>query len=450
MKETSDLSSGDVATHLRRLSVPISIGYFFHTMYNVVDTYFAAYISTDAIAALSLSFPVFFGVMAFSIGLSSGTTALVSHAIGRKDAELAQILGAQSISFAGILSFILGLIGYLYAPFVFTILGASGEYLELCLEYANVLFFGAVFFLLAGVMNATLTSHGITTPYRNFLIGAFFINTVLDPWFMFGGYGIPEFGMRGISLATICTQALGCVYLAREIKKRAYLNNIQARDFIPRFEHFRSLASQGFPASANMLTVAAGIFITTYFVSVYGEEAVAAFGIAVRIEQIALLPAIGLNSAALAIIAQNFGAAQISRAKETWFSGNRYCLYICMPSSILLWLFDTELLRFFTAAPAVIEIGEQHLFVAAFSLLAYAVLWMSVYALQGLQRPGYGFFIGTLRQIIAPVLIFPLIVYQLQWSTLELWWAICGITWLSCLLTYWYTDRIFRILDEKP
>ncbi len=449
VKELSDLSTGDVALHLRRLAVPISIGYFFHTMYNVVDTYFAAYLSTDAIAALSLSFPVFFGVIAFSIGLSSGTTALVSHAIGKKEHHLAKTLAMQSIAFAILLSALLSVLGYLLAPRVFETLGATGSYLELCLEYTNTLFLGAVFFLLAGVINATLTSHGVTTPYRNFLIGSFFLNTILDPWFMFGGFGLPPLGMRGIAVATIGTQALGCAYMSREILSRGYLSKMSFSDAIPQRDHVIAIARQGFPASANMATVAAGIFIVTYFVSTFGEAAVAWFGIATRIEQIALLPAIGLNSAALAIIAQNFGAGKIARAKQAWHTGNRYCCYICIAGFFLLQLFATELLQFFTEAPSVVNVGEQHLFVASFSLLAYGLLWMSVYSLQGLQRPVYGFFIGSVRQIIAPLLILPVIIYHWQWSILGVWWAVCGITWASCILTLGYTNYVFRKLEAS-
>ena len=95
-----NLTNDPIPQLIKRLAVPASVGFFFNTMYNVVDTYFAALLSVDALAALSVSFPVFFILIAVSAGISQGATALVSNALGADDLEGARDMATQSVIFS--------------------------------------------------------------------------------------------------------------------------------------------------------------------------------------------------------------------------------------------------------------------------------------------------------------------------------------------------------------
>ncbi|MBW2513331.1 MAG: MATE family efflux transporter, partial [Deltaproteobacteria bacterium] len=143
---------------IAQLAIPASIGMFFNTMFNVVDTYFSGLISTEAIAALSLSFPVFFVILAIGFGVSTGTTALIANALGAGDENTAQLYAIQSVSFTILLSLVLTLMGLFTAPFLFGILGAKGSYLAISLSYIDIIFYGLVFFSLTFVLNAILTA----------------------------------------------------------------------------------------------------------------------------------------------------------------------------------------------------------------------------------------------------------------------------------------------------
>ena len=128
---------------MRRLAVPVGIGFFFNTMFNVVDTWYASRLSTQAVAAVSLSFPLFFLIIAVGSGISTGATALIGHALGAGRREEAERYAAQTISFALLHGILLTIFGWVATPFIFRLMGAEGEYLALAVAYMGAMFCGS-------------------------------------------------------------------------------------------------------------------------------------------------------------------------------------------------------------------------------------------------------------------------------------------------------------------
>ena len=119
MDKAHDLTVGYIPHLIRQLAIPTSIGFFFHTMYNVVDTYFGGLVSTEALAALGLSFPVFFIIIAISSGIGTGATALISNALGEGKKVEAREYAGQAISFGIIAGIVLTVVGLLISPTLF-------------------------------------------------------------------------------------------------------------------------------------------------------------------------------------------------------------------------------------------------------------------------------------------------------------------------------------------
>ena len=132
MPQPISLTTDPIPQLTWRIAVPMSVGMFFHTMFNVVDTLCAGWLGTEALAALSLSFPIFFVVLAIGSGLSQGTTALLAISLGAGDAAEARRVYAQSLTFAVIAGILLTIGGWLAAPWLFRHLGAEGQYLAGC------------------------------------------------------------------------------------------------------------------------------------------------------------------------------------------------------------------------------------------------------------------------------------------------------------------------------
>ena len=209
----TDLTQKPIPSLIRAIAIPASIGFFFNTMFNVVDTYYGGKLSTDALAAMSLSFPVFFIIIALGSGIATGTTALISNAIGEGSRNKASVYAAQAVSFTILFGIILTIVGRFISPILFKALGAEDQYLSLALSYMNVILLGAVFFLLIYTFNAVLNAQGDATTFRNYLITSFFLNIVLDPWFMYGGLGMPAMGLPGVAWATVLIQFFGVIYV---------------------------------------------------------------------------------------------------------------------------------------------------------------------------------------------------------------------------------------------
>ncbi|MBT8044359.1 MAG: MATE family efflux transporter, partial [Verrucomicrobiae bacterium] len=324
----TSLTEGSLPTHIRRIALPMSIGFFFNTMYNVVDSFYAGKISTEALAAMALSFPIFFIIIAVSEGIARGASALIANAIGAGDKAKESSLSGQVYSLGLACSIGVTITGMIVAEPLFRLLGADGDYLDLALGYIRPLFIGSIFFLLSSMSNSVLLAHGDSKTYGKVLVAGFFMNLILDPWFLYGGLGLPAMGISGIAWATITIQAIGGMYLLSVVIRRGYLKDHFAKNLIPRFRVYGEILRQGVPTSFNMMSIALGFFVTTYYLKFYGEVAVAAFGVGTRIEQIALLPAIGLSSAIISIVGQNNGAGKTDRVRE--------CIRLCTRYGLIL------------------------------------------------------------------------------------------------------------------
>ena len=376
--------------------------------------------------------------------------ALIANALGADDTTEAQLYAAQSISFSVIISLALMALGIFCAPFLFTVLGAQDTYLDISLAYINVIFLGIVFISLTYVMNAILSAQGDTKSFRNVLVIGFFLNLLLDPWFIYGGYGLPALGLAGVAWATILIQFIGSFFMAFRVTKTGLIGRGCGAMFIPRRTYFAEIARQGFPASLNTMSIAIGIFIITWFISKYGQAAVAAYGVATRVDQIALLPIMGLNTATLTLVGQNNGAGLYERCREVYHKALFYGICITTVSMLIVFFFPKAIMAIFSDDQAVVDIGGYYLRISAFIYWAYIILFVAVSALQGLKRPYYAIWIGLYRQIAAPTAVFYLLAAKLGLGLTGIWWGIFIVNWSAAVFTLLYVRAAMNAMFAAP
>ncbi len=446
---TNDLTSAPIPSLIREIAIPASIGAVFNTLYNIVDSWFAGFISTQALAALGLSFPVFFCILAMGMGIATGSTAILSNALGEGNRDEMQLFATQAMTFGVILSVLLTILGLWMSPYLFRLLGATDEYLAISLSYMNIIIIGTVFFLGSFVLNSILQAHGDTKPFRNFLILGFGLNFLFNPMFMFGWLGFPAMGIAGIAFATLVIQFIGLIYMIWKVSRLGLFCKECLRRIPPQKNAFLQISKQGFPASVNTMTVALGIFVITLFVKDFGEAAVAAYGVVQRIEQLMMLPLMGLGIATLTIVGQNNGAKKYERVKDAIRRTLTYGVSLMSIGAATMFIIPGPLMSFFTEDQSVISVGVVYLRIAAFVSWGYVILSTVVAALQGMKRPMFAVWIGVYRQIIGAFLIFFVVRGLLDLGIASIWWSILFLVWSSVAIALIYLKKtLSRIMKD--
>ena len=438
-----------------KMAVPVSIGFFFHTMFNVVDTYFASKINSVAVAAITITFPIFFMIIAISSGTRQGATALIANAEGDNNKVLAKKYLVQTVSFSIIAAGVIMMIGLFSAPYLFKLMHAKGDYFNFAIQYTNILLYGCLFIILDSTPTAGLNAVGDTKTYSRVFIIGFFVNLILDPLFIYGYGPIPSMGVKGIAYATIAAEFIATVYVFYRIKKMTeFFDNITIWDFFPKLQYQLDLLKQAFPASLNMFCVSAGFFVITFFASFFPSPdtsniSIASYGIAIRIEQIILLPAIGLNFACLSLTGQNFGAHKYHRIQEGYLICLKYGLILMLCGSLLLYFGGGYFMRIFTDDMQVIIIGKHYLQIAALFAPVIPVINISIALMQGVKKPNYTVVISLFKEVVGAVIIFWLICFYLNYKLEGLWVGILIVNYLSVIIFLFIVNHKMKSIGLK-
>ncbi|MGH1481533.1 MAG: MATE family efflux transporter [Geminicoccales bacterium] len=434
---------------IRQIAVPAGTGMLFQTLFNVVDTWFAGLISTQALAALAVSFPVFFLVIALMIGVGVGGSALIANAIGGDDRRQACRFFGQALLLALLAGGLVALYGQFAIEALFRFAGVQGEALDLAKIYLLPILICSSFFILNGVCNGLLSAQGDTRSFRNALIAGALLNIVFNQLFMFGLGPLPGFGILGIAIATILIQALQFAYLWFRCRRSPVGALFSARDILPDARTMLALLHQAVPVTAQMLATGIGLFAITFFMGRHGEAAIAAYGIALRIEQVAMLPMMGLNTAALSLVGQNFGAGKLPRVATIAWTVLCYGTLCMIIAAFLVWPFRAELMALFTDDAEVIALGSAYLGVAVLIFNAYALLIISSAILQGMKRPIFAMVIGLFRHVLGPLVVLWLLDPVLGFGLPGIYWGIFAVAWVGALTSVLYVRYRMQVINDQ-
>ena len=394
-----DLTTGPMALHFRTLAIPAAFGMLFTTLYNVVDVYYAGLLSTEAQAGLAIGYQAFFILMAVGFGLSSALSTLVSNAKGSGNAAEAQRYVVQGLAFGGVITASCMVIGWFLGPELIVLVSEPGAYRDAAMGYFYWLIFALPGFLLAYGGNGILQAHGDSRSMQRALMAAFIANIGLNPLFMFGLPGVwSGMGFNGIAAATIISQTGVMVYILVRIFQLEVMQSVQINAFQPNKDSFRKIFAQLLPAGSAMIIMFISGFVVQFALKTFGGHAVAAYGVALRIEQILLLPVLGMTGALLPIAGQNFGAQKYDRVREAL----KYCWGVGFAMTALatpiLFFGGTFVMALFSNDPDVIRAGSSYLRVDAFLFPIYMMLFSINSLLQAFKQAIWTLWISVYRQ----------------------------------------------------
>ena len=433
-----NILTDDVKILIRKLAIPASVGTLFQTLYNIVDTFFAGKISPEALSALAKSFPIYFILIASSIGITVAGTSLIGNSIGEKNQKKASTYFSQLIIFSLILTLFITYIGLTYSDNIFILMGSSDEVKNLGLDYTNIIFYGSFLFIVVVALNSLLHAEGDTKTYRNALIIAFLLNIFLNPILIFGFWFIPAFGMKGIGIATLIAQLVSLIIIFNKVLNSRLIKDLIINNFIPKIYYFKNIFFQSMPIIISICGYSVASAIVFKYAGLSGEYAAAGYGAGTRIEQVVLLPILGINTAIITIIAQNFGAKNILRIKQTYITAIKYAFIIMIISSLFVYLLAEIITGLFSNDLNVIEFGKLYLQISAFVLPAYPIFFLSNGFFMALKKSENALVANIFRNVIFPFLVFYTAIYYNSDFT-NFFWLWVFYNWIFSLSYLGYT-----------
>ncbi len=414
-----DLTKGNEAKLIFNFALPMVLGNLFQQLYNVIDSIIVGrFLGDQALAAVGASFPIFYTLIAFVIGIGSGATIVISQYFGAKKMhEVKQAITTIYI-FLVFASFVTMFVGIFYNEEIFRLLNVAEDVLPQSVEYFTIYMTGMIAFF--GFNGTTSILRGLgdsRTPLR-FLIFATITNIILDILFVV----VFKWGIKAVAFATVLSQFIAFGRAIYYLQKQQHIISFDLRKWVFSTKIFRQNIKIGLPTAFQQSFVALGIMALIRIVNNFDSDVLAAFTAAGRIDSLAALPALNLASALSAFVGQNLGANKIDRIKK----GVRASLFMAWSISFLVmviaYLFSDNLMRLFTESENVIMHGKNYLVIVS----SFYLIFSTMFILHGVLRGAGATLIPMFISLFSLWLIrIPLaVVFSKHFGVNGIWWAI--------------------------
>ncbi len=446
MNVKNNLTEGSILKSLIALSIPIIFANILQTAYQLTDTFWVGRLGTDAVAAVSISFPIIFLIISLGSGLAMAGTILVAQYKGKKDKKAIDHITSQTILMVVIISIILSAIGYFLSPFLIALTGAEAAIFSSAILYIKISFIGTIFVFTYMVFQSLMRGIGEVKTPMYIVLGTVLLNLILDPLFIFGYGFIPAFGVAGAAFATIGTQSLAAIIGIGLLLKGKLDIQLHINDLKPDWVLIKKMLKIGFPASMEQSTRALGMTAMTLLVISFGTLTVAAYGIGSRILSFIIIPAMGLSMATSTLVGQNIGAGKIERAEKITKLSALVGFVILTIGGVIMFWFAKQISAIFI--PGEIEtIRSSALFIKIMALtFGFIGVQMS---LNGLFRGSGNTMISMVLSIVSLwVLRFPLAYVLSKYTALEeigLWIAFPAANILAAIImVIWFLKGTWK------
>ena len=406
---------------LLSMAVPMMISMLVQALYNIVDSIFVSRICEDALTAVSMAFPWQNIVISIAVGFGVGINALLSRALGQKNAERVNQVAVNGLLLAGLsylLVLVAGLIGiraYIRTQKdIETIVNYGITYLNICILCSFGVFVEITFERFLQATGRTVYSM-ITQ-----LTGAI-TNIILDPILIFGLLGFPKLGIAGAAWATVIGQCVGAVVAVMLNRFKNPEVHLRLRHIRPNGRLMGEITAISIPSIIMSCISSLTCFVMNMILIAYSSTAVAVFGVYFKLQSFVFMPVFGLNNGMVPIIAYNYGAQKPERIHKTIRLGMVYAVAIMMVGLLVFQLIPKELLLMFDASDAMLEIGAPALRIMSLAFVFAGIGIVSGSSCQAFGYSVYSMLISIARQIV--VLIPAAYLLSLTGVLRSIWFA---------------------------
>ncbi|SHO57687.1 MATE family efflux transporter [Vibrio quintilis] len=398
MHDKHGLLSSPISSVLLKMTIPMTLGMLSVLMFNLVDTYFISLLGTEALAAISYTFPVAFSVNCITMGIGIGLSTCIGRSLGQNKLSDAARLTTHGLLLALLLVILASLAGILTINPLFTLLGAPENLLPVIRDYMLIWYLAVPFLVIPMAGSSAIRATGDTSTPAKMMIFSGLINGILDPLLIFGYGPFPELGIQGAAIASGISWVFALLGTGYILWFREHLLSlIQPRMIIT---DWKKILRIGTPAAlSNAMTPLSGAILMR-LISHHGTAAVAAYGAAQRIESILILVIVSLTSVLTPFMSQNLGANNPQRSFAGLFLSIRFAIVFQLLIFIMMVPLSIPLSGMFSQETQVRELLWHYLLFVPFSYGFQGVLMMIVSALNALHRSVYAFSWSFLRLFI--------------------------------------------------
>lgn len=375
-EKITDFTQGSIPHHLVAFALPMFLGNLLQALYNTVDSIWVGrFLGPNALAAVSVGFPVIFALVAMVNGITMATTILVSQYFGaQQHRELVKTI-TNSIILLTILGIVISIIGVVFRGPLLKLINTPDEILDMAMTYMGIFMAGLVGMFLYNVASAVLRGLGDSRTPLKFLAYATVLNIILDPIFIFGWGPIPAMGVGGAALATIIAQGISAVLALRYLYMQSGLLHYHPGLIRLDWNLTRLTFRIGLPAGIQQVLVSLSGVVVNSIVNSFGATVIAGFGAGSRLDQFAFMPSMSMGLAVSALVGQNLGAGKTERVSETVKWGAILASSITVLVSAIAILRPRILMVLFTQDEAVLVEGSRYLRYMAFSYIPMSLMF---------------------------------------------------------------------------
>jgi putative MATE family efflux protein len=384
---TTSLTTGPVAGHLRRQAAPMALGLVAIFSFDAVDLFFISQLGDAPLAAVSFTFPAIWLLVGIGIGFEAGASSCVSRAVGRGDQKLARRLTTDTAVLATLVAFVLCVIGLFTIRPVFSLLGATEELMPLIEDYMRIWYWLEPAETCMWTCLAAVRARGNTILPSKIITIAALLNCALDPIFIFGLFGFPRLEIQGAALASLVANLVMLSFTLFHLHHRmgVFANPIAPLQEI--WESWLHMLKIGVPAMITNAIVPVSNGIVVAMIATYGVDAVAGFGIAMRIEPMALIPFYALSAVSSPFAGQNFAAGEYQRLFEARRATTWFCIGFGVLLAVVLSLVAKPLAGVFSQTDAIRQVTVQYLWIVSASYGAYGLVMSTCASFNGIGTP---------------------------------------------------------------
>lgn len=435
----SDLTQGPVGQTLFRLTAPMMMGVSSMILVSMIEIGFIGQLGTSAVAAVTFAFPVTMSLSSIALGISIGTSSVIARSVGSGDMEEVRRLSTHGLTLIAILIVLLSTLGWFTISPVFEALGATPDTLPIIHDYMTLYFPGTVLFTLGMVAGSIMRANGNATIPGVVMTIAALLNLALDPIFIFGWFGFPALGVQGAALAMILSRLFAFVLLLHYIKRFQLINLSAITDRF--WVSTKRILHVGVPAMATQLIGPISAAIITRILASHGEAVVAGFGVAARLEAVAVMLLFALSGSIGPFVGQNFGANKLSRVRAGMSAAYRFCLFWSLFSATVLFFAAQHIVPLFESNPIAIETAVFFLLIVPWSHGLWGVLMMASASFNALGKPLPSTALSFMRMFLVNIPI--ALIANKYWGYQGVFVATFIANCLLGLVGYFWFKRIF-------